>query len=505
MPILGKTDRASAPRRWMRLGTIRKGTRDKEGNPIDLDYFRFVPKKGPDAEALQKIWDEVYGPEPTKIEIFLPFDDVESNWQTWKESYGTTGLKFRCNGKYWVQWLKEDLTYELDYATAQQRLCPYCSGEQPRTKKNPGDDEVGYLTAFLIPFFERDYMGTVTVITTSVNDVMSITGSLFAIEDEAKASGASIRNIAFNLVRVKEEITQRFTDKEGTPHRTRGTKSMVHLMPDPRWVLQSKLASRQKAFAAIDGGVIEDDSLETPYQLIDEAAIEGEFNELPPEPEPPPTVTAPQASPGTRKPLAPMRVMETLQEHIERRRGSNFEYEKGEDRHKFEYKIHKTLEGVFDNELDAQLFLQFVVRESSFDLMDDAEIETLRKYFLTRKVDDKWILDAAVEQEIKDIVSHQRDETGQKPLFEEDEESEDAEAEQEPLFPDEEEGVEDSIFLEGWGNLSTSKKRKYAEVLFKEAKARGLKPMSFTDETIDTFIATAEAMLKAQEGQTSPQ
>ena len=502
MPILGQTDRASAPRRWMRLGTIRKGTRDENGYPIDLDYFRFVPKKGPEAEALQKIWNEVYGAEPTKIEIFLPFDDVESNWQTWKESYGTTGLKFRCNGKYHVQWLKEDLTYEIDYATARQKLCPYCSGELQRTKEDPGDVVVGYLTAILIPFFEHDYMGTVTVTTTSVNDVMSITGGLFAMEDEARASGASIRNIAFNLVRVKEEITQRFVDKEGTPHRTRVEKSMVHLMPDPLWVMQSKLASRQKAFAAIAGGDIADAPLETPYQLIDEAVIEGEFNELPPEPEqeqPPPQKIAETTQPG-RDPLEPRRVAEILQEHVERRRGSKFEYKKADERGKAEWKINKTLEGVLGNAPDTHLFLQFVVKESSFDLMDDAEIETLRKYFLTQKVDGEWILDAGVAQEIRDIVAHQRDETGQKPLFEVDEdEYDEAEAEPEPPEPEAAPEAEESIFVAGWAKLSIPKKRKYAESLFGTAKERGLKPMSFTDETVDTFIATVEAMLKAQE------
>ena len=515
MPILGKTDRASAPRRWMQLGTIRKGTKDKDGGLIDLPYFRFVPKKGPDAEALQRIWAEAYGDKPTKIEIFLPFDDVEGNWQTWKESYGTSGLKFRCNGKYHVRWLKEDLTYESDYATAQQRLCPYCSGERERTKKDLGDTEVGYLSAKLIPFFEKGYTGTVTFVTTALNDVFSITEELYVIDDEARASGISIRSIAFNLVRVEEEISQRWVDEDGRAHKKRGPKSMVHLLADPKWVLHNMQNRRQKAFAMIHPSgevkmLTDGESISSPASMIDEVgtdAIDAEFNVPPTEPgpqrpppspplTPPPPAKPPQTDASSRRPFAPMDVMQTLQDHVERRRGQMFFFT-ADARHKAEWKIKKTLENVLGNEMDAHLFLQFVVKESTFALMDDAEIETLRKYFIVREVDGEWVLDEAVGQEIRDIVQQQREVTGQKPLFEEAEEEVSSPDKEEDPTPVEEEEVEDSIFLSDWEELGAPDKRKYAESLFREAKARGMKPMSFTDETVDAFIKTVQSMIWA--------
>lgn len=497
MPILGKTDRNSAPRRWISLGTIRKGTKDADGTPIDLDYFRFVPEKGPNADALQSIWNEAYGAEPDKIEILLPFQTVEENWQTWLEAYGKTGLKFRCNGKYWVRWLKDDLSYVSDYATAQQKLCPYCSGEQERTKDDPGDSEVGYLTAILIPFFENGYTGTVTITTTSINDIMSITGSLFAVEDQAKTRGDGLRGIPFNLMRVDQEISQRYQDKQGVYHKTRGEKSMVHLMVDPRWALQQQIANRQDAFSSLAStpAMLTVDAEEmTAIDVIDGAIAEIPMPtepEMPPEPETPQSqAPKPAQKPVqhkttaavSRKPGSPERVMGQIRKQIESQRGNKFEFS-GQDRHKAEWKIQKTLEDVAGNEMDTHLFLQFTIDETSFDSMDDAEIDTLKRYFKTTKDDSgNWNLDAAVAQEIRDIIKLQREVTGQKPLFDPDEEE-----------PEEEESETD------WEHMPLGDKRKYAEALFAQAKKLKLNPPSFTDETLDVAIVAIMAMVDQAE------
>ena len=481
MPILGQTDRASAPRKWMQLGTIRKGTRDGKGTPIDLPYFRFVPKQGPDAEDLQRIWDMSYGSQPTRIEILLPFDDVESNWQTWYEAYGTSGLKFRCNGKHWVQWIEPvTLAYVRDYATAQEKVCPYCSGATERTADDPGDNAVGYLTAILLPFFNNGYAGTVTVTTTSINDVMSVTGALYAAEDEARAHGETLRSIPFNLVRVEEEISQRFQDKNGAYHKKRGTKSMVHLMIDPQWAGRS-LSSVKQSLAAPDMRALttDEDPPMAPYDVMDNVAnepVDADFREETPQ-APVRKETQTNTPPSnTRKAFSPMQVMQQLREHVEKRRGTDFEYS-GSDRHKYEFKIRKSLEGVVASPEDMGAFLQFVIGENSFERMDDAEIETLRKYFVTKKVDNAWVLDAAVEQEVIAIVAEARGI-----------QDDDIDEAEEALFAEAEDG-EDSL----------QQRRATAKGLNDDAVARGLKPMSYTDETLDVFIATVSAMLSAQE------
>ena len=109
-------------------------------------------------------------------------------------------------------------------------------------------------------------------------------------------------------------------------------------------------------------------------------------------------------------------------------------------------------------------FLQFTLGEVDPSMMDDAEVETLRRYLVTKKVGDKWVLDPAVVQEINDIVALEQ--------------------------PDE---------VEVWQALDLPGKLKFAEGLTKRAVESGMQPMSYTEETVDNFIATVLAMLSAQD------
>ena len=470
MPILGMTDRKSSQPRLTSLGTVRKGTRDKNGTPIDLAYFRFVPQKGPNEAKLKAIWDKVYGAEPTSIELFLLSDDAEKSWSTWMESYGTNGLKFRCNGKYWVQWRKDDLSYERDYATAKEKLCPYCSGAKERTRSDPGDVAVGYLSAALIPFLDAGMMGSIKIVTTSINDITSIDSSLRAVEELAIKSRVPLTHIGFSLIRTEEDIYQRFQDRDGAWHKKLVSKSMVHLMPDPTWVKSNILAGQKMALAGMQAnGTLPALAVSTEDQSD---VVDADFVDVMPEAEKEPVKEeAPkkQQPADQRKSFPPRKIMETLKEHVDRRRGSKFSYPEATDekdeRGTSEWKIDKCLVGVFGEDVSSKnAFLQFTLGEVDPSMMDDAEVETLRRYLVTKKVGDKWVLDPAVVQEINDIVALEQ--------------------------PDE---------VEVWQALDLPGKLKFAEGLTKRAVESGMQPMSYTEETVDNFIATVLAMLSAQD------
>lgn len=475
MPIKGITDAESSRRSWDKLGSIRKGRRLADGTMEDLEYFRFVPKETPYKDELLRIWAAAYGEKPVNIEIFLPKDTVEENWSTWMEAWGKTGLKFRCNGHHWVQWQNADLTYTRDYECLQQKVCPYCSGEKPRTKEDPGDDQVGYLEAMLIPFISAGYTGTVIVNTTSINDLVNINSTLYATWDEASRHGKTLRGIPFNLMRVKETIQTRYKAKSGEFVRKPDEKFMVHLMPNPEWARAAIVASRQVAFGALEESeqrpmLIKEEDDEDPTPAI-QVVGEPVFDDIPPEePEAPPegSVSRPSAP---RNVLTPEKVMGILREHIERRRAEKFNYKDEDERGKAEWKIVNTLKGVVGNEADMHLVLQFLVDGSDFNTMDDAEVETLRKYMAVSKIDGVWELAPAVQQEIRDVLEHQHKATGQVALI-------------------------DPPFFDDWHKMGIAAKRKYATKLFNRAKKSGIQTMTYTDETLDAWITATEEALK---------
>jgi len=96
-PIRGLTHREAS---FPMLGAIRKGAPKKPDRPgADLDHFR-VEFDEMEKDAAGK-FVAVYGEEPREINILLPFNSVDQNFQAWQESYVRSGLIHRCDGD-WV-------------------------------------------------------------------------------------------------------------------------------------------------------------------------------------------------------------------------------------------------------------------------------------------------------------------------------------------------------------------------------------------------------------------
>ena len=499
MPIKGLTDQKSVQKRFDSLGVIRKGIMHPDGKMEDLDYFRFVPTKGPYADDLMRIWLQSYGEKPTNIEVFLMYPTVEENWKTWMESYGKTGLKFRCDGEYWVQWRKDDLTFERDYDLHQRKICPYCSEEIERTKADPGDKAVGYLSVMLVPFFENAFTGMITVHTTSLNDLANISSALAATYEEAANHGKNLKGIPFQLMRVPEMVQTRYKNRDGDYVKKAVEKYMLHLMPSPEWARQALAASRRQAMLSAPMPVLAevDDNDELPVETIEGEIVFEDIKPIPIEseeaPEEPPFVIdedgilteevvetganqtpnkPEEEEPLTREAMKPAEVMGRAREHLERLRGQNFVYsEKEKDkREKARWKIKQNLESAFEDPDDRIAVLIFLVGEDEKGepCSDDPAIAILNKYLKVVKVEDKWQLEDTTRFELFAIAEEVK--------------------KTKPVMP--------SIYKDYKTMKTLAEKRAYASKLFNCSKDNGLLTMSYTDDTLAAFIESTEDMLK---------
>ena len=210
MSIIGLTGEARLPR----IGQLRKGDpKPNEKQPgADLtDELRFV---GVDDEVTAD-WVATFGGDKIdQLVIRLPFPTVDENWSAWKEAYVTGGLSHRCDGRTVVLSLGADGQYDDS-----PRPCP--GGCRP----------VGRLAVF-VPVFQR--LGTITVHTTSLHDIMNLDGCLRSL---ALLVG-DLTRVPFMLKRVKRAVSTPQTDKEGrrTGKRARREKWLLHLEPAPEWV-----------------------------------------------------------------------------------------------------------------------------------------------------------------------------------------------------------------------------------------------------------------------------
>lgn len=219
MGIKGLTDQGAS---FPRIGELRKGapkptTGNKPGR--DLDHFRFTSN---DPEALAS-FKAAYGDEPASINVFLPFNTADENFEAWVEDWGAGSLKWRGDGERCVIWQRDDGTYSRE------------------PKPQPaGGKEVGRLKV-IIPELRR--LAYVVALTTSIHDIMEISANLQAYE----ALRGSLQGIPFVLSRVPRMVSTPVNGK-----RVRVEKWLLHLEAAPQWV-QSQL-SVMKRQALPDNG-----------------------------------------------------------------------------------------------------------------------------------------------------------------------------------------------------------------------------------------------------------
>lgn len=210
MGILGMTGDA----RWPRLGVLHKGApkpNDKQPGRDLGERLRFAPA-GEDAD-IGLDWQETFGGmEVDELAIRLPYGTVDANWQAWKEHWVAGGLVYRCDGKDHVLWRDDAGEYRTDPTP--------CPGS-PRCEAKA----VGRLELVCLDLAR---LGTVTLVTTSINDIRNIDGCLRALA----LTVGDLSRIPMFLKRVPRDIS---TPGQSGKRQRRRTH-LLHLEAAPDWV-----------------------------------------------------------------------------------------------------------------------------------------------------------------------------------------------------------------------------------------------------------------------------
>ena len=218
------------------IGKIRKGGVKPENGKApgkDLTYFRFDT----DDERANKMFHAVYGPEPSEINVYLPYQTAEQNFSCWQEAYLAGGLQHRCDGETCVIWLMPD---GKKYST-EPKPCP------------GGCKEVGRL---MVIIHELQRFAYVAVETHSINDIITLQENLQAVE----LLRGDLRGIPFVLKRRPKEIST----PAGDGKRSRREKWLLSIEVDPAWAAL-QLDSMHRAALTVSGVTDESRMLTTSY------------------------------------------------------------------------------------------------------------------------------------------------------------------------------------------------------------------------------------------------
>lgn len=190
MPI---TELTQEPGGFVKLGNIRKGEKDADGNMRDLSYFRTTFLPGKTSKRLQEVFNEIYGERPQSINIRFVYPDIKRVWDANYEAYKKGGLYFKAGstkerGPYWI--------FYRDSDTAEVHI----SGSAARTPQ--GADILAKPLDLAQPVYftegkkEPVYMTPVGRLEVSISELMGIDVGYFEFRPE---SPRDIRNISAEL------------------------------------------------------------------------------------------------------------------------------------------------------------------------------------------------------------------------------------------------------------------------------------------------------------------
>lgn len=254
MPILGMTTGIA---RFAELGRLRKGAPKDANRPgKDLQGFRF---DSPDA-AISAVFAEVYGNEPTQINVYLPHVTPDENLMAYRELRNHSGLLHRCDGEY--QYAYDKITGIL---TKTNQPCP-CADMPDQVPYKEGliknqnkCQPVGRLQV-IIPELQR--FGYVLLGTTSKLDIIHLSQEMQAIYDMV----GSLRNIPLVLYRRPEQVS---SPANQAGQRRQQIKYMCHIQISPAYAAQKFSAMQQQAIASLQAPTTSYAALPAPQRTID--------------------------------------------------------------------------------------------------------------------------------------------------------------------------------------------------------------------------------------------
>jgi len=262
MPIYGLTNVQES---FLKLGQIRKGDKDEEGRPRDLDYFRvtFLPwktKDGQDGAALlEKRFLEQYGPRPTEINIRLAYPDVRKVWDANFECYKKGGMfASACTDATGAHWIfrRDDTTNEVIIRDGQavndegvrfltQPLDIHAPLYSYKSTKGEmvqvGFDPVGHLFVVVRELADLA-VGFFEFRPESPRDIRNISSELASFDLFAKQAGKDISGMPFILRRRDEQVPKRIGNQL-----SRGSSWVVHLDLGGDWANKALQVIERKA------------------------------------------------------------------------------------------------------------------------------------------------------------------------------------------------------------------------------------------------------------------
>lgn len=272
MPIIGLTDKNAA---LPIIGVLRKGDEKKTKNAPgkDLTYFRFTSE---DPEALQVFYDN-YPDEPRQINVFLPHKNTDDNMDSWIEKWVAGGLVYRSDGENIVVWRNDKGHYSTE-----SKPDPKPSIDD-NGKRSDGSGHVGRLS-IIVPELGR--LATVTVLTTSKNDIINLTRQLRNYE----MMTGDLRGIPFVLTRRRYKIS---TPGENGK-RVRREKWLLAIETQPQWTMLQMKAMEQAALPDVQETALLPELISAEYSILPENPF---FEETEEDKEEPSEPTPPKQSP----------------------------------------------------------------------------------------------------------------------------------------------------------------------------------------------------------------
>jgi len=242
MPIKGLTD---LEMKFPKIGDIRKGEpKGKSKFPKDLDYFR-VEIDELEVRA-KELFLQYYGPEPKKIDIWLPYREIERCWDANYEAYVAGAMIARADGETY-QFLRDtegNMIVKDGLHVETELPVPFVKGEpcayykDGKGKKQPVIAKIVGRLEVIVPALER--MASLTVHTNSIHDVIQITENLEAIYF---INNESLQDIGIELKRKPVMIS---TPGEGGK-RVRREKHLIFVETSPEWIQKQKNGRKDRA------------------------------------------------------------------------------------------------------------------------------------------------------------------------------------------------------------------------------------------------------------------
>jgi hypothetical protein len=249
-------------------GKVLKGDREF---PTDLNHF--------DLSECPEV-AEVYGPEPTELDVMVPSPDISEWFPVALKRYGTDRLLCRGDGE--TAGVFDPATGEFEEIACGYKSCPYFQEKRCT--------EVGNLM-LILP--RVNIMGVYQIDTGSwygINDVYNAYEMALQRILDVTGNPDDILRVPFRLVRVPTVIPYTATNKDGSTVRKTVTKAILNLIPpslsleDAKQLHAAAARERQQLVAGVHPGARP--ALPSGPAVVDDfGADEGEFD-LPPVVEP---------------------------------------------------------------------------------------------------------------------------------------------------------------------------------------------------------------------------